>query len=105
MPNGKLLGTTTSPGTGGEKKAKKELLLYIMDMASKKIEWQEPVFPGVQEYSEMRMMPDGLVYGITDKRKFFVFNPEAMIFTKDIFSNSDPQPQNKVRGYLSWSEE
>jgi hypothetical protein len=33
------------------------------------------ISPGVQEYSEMRMMPDGLVYGITDKRKFFVFDP------------------------------
>jgi hypothetical protein len=92
LPDGKLLGgTTTSPGSGGEKKAK-EALLYIMDMASKKIEWQEVVFPGVQEYSEMRMMPDGLVYGITDKRQFFVFDPakKQVVFTKDISSEFGP---------------
>ena len=92
LKNGKLLGgTTTSPGTGGEKKAK-EAQMYIMDMGSKKIEWQEVVFPGVQEYSEMRMMPDGLVYGITDKRKFFVFDPakKQVVYTKDIFSEFGP---------------
>lgn len=92
LPNGKLLGgTTTSPGTGGEKRAK-EALLYIMDMAGKKIEWQEAIFPGVQEYSEMRMMPGDLVYGITDKRKFFVFDPavKKVVYTKDISAEFGP---------------
>lgn len=92
LPNGKLLGgTTTSPGSGGEKKAK-EALLYVMDMESKKIEWQEVIFPGVQEYSEMRMMPGGMVYGITDKRKFFVFDPASkqVVYTKDIFAEFGP---------------
>ena len=75
LPNGKLLGgSTTAPGTGGEKKAA-EALVYIMDMASKKIEWQKVLFPGAQEYSEMRMAPGGLIYGIVDKKTFFVFDP------------------------------
>ena len=92
LPNGKLLGgTTTSPGTGGEKRAK-EALLYIMDMTGKKIEWQEAIFPGVQEYSEMRMMPGSLVYGITDKRKFFVFDPavKKVVYTRDISAEFGP---------------
>jgi len=75
LPKGKLLGgTTTTPGTGGETKAA-EALLYVMDMATKQIEWQKAVFPGAQEYSEMRLMPGGLVYGIADKKIFFVFDP------------------------------
>ncbi|WP_340381456.1 hypothetical protein [Daejeonella sp.] len=75
LPAGKLLGgTTTAPGTGGEKKAT-EAALYIMDLASKKIEWQKVLFPGAQEYSEMRSAPEGLVYGIVDKKTFFVFDP------------------------------
>ena len=63
-----------------------------MDMESKKIEWQEVIFPGVQEYSEMRMMPGGMVYGITDKRKFFVFDPAGrkVVYTKDIFAEFGP---------------
>lgn len=92
LPHGKLLGgTTTSPGSGGEKKAK-EALLYIMDMESKKIEWQEVIFPGVQEYSEMIMTPEGLVYGITDKKNFFVFDPhqKKVIYTKNISEEFGP---------------
>lgn len=74
LPGGKLLGgSTTAPGTGGEKKAK-QAELYIMDMATKKLDWHEPVFPGAQGYSDMCMSPAGLVYGVADWRRFFVFD-------------------------------
>src|SRR5690606_17287470 len=44
LADGKLLGgTTTTPGTGGEKKAS-EAMLYLMDMDSKKIEWKKAIF-------------------------------------------------------------
>ena len=75
LPDGKLLaGSTTSPGTGGEQKAT-EAELYIIDMATKQLDWHEVVFPGVQEYTDLCLGPDGLVYGIADKRRFFVFDP------------------------------
>ncbi len=75
LPAGKLLGgTTTSAGTGGEKKAA-QAELYIMDMATKRVEWHEAVFPGVQEYTDMRLAPNGLVYGVADRKRFFVFDP------------------------------
>jgi len=75
LPNGKLLGgTTTSPGTGGERKAK-EAELYIMDMATKQIEWRQAVFPGAQSYTDLCTTPDGLVYGFADQQRFFVFDP------------------------------
>jgi hypothetical protein len=75
LPGGKLLGgSTTRAGTGGEKKAR-QAELYIMDMATKKIEWHEPVFRGVQGYSDMCLGRDGLVYGVADLRRFFVFDP------------------------------
>ena len=75
LPKGKLLGgTTTSPGTGGEKKAK-EAELYILDLATKKIDWHAVVIPGVQEYTDMVVGPKGLVYGFADRNLFFVFDP------------------------------
>jgi sugar lactone lactonase YvrE len=75
LPDGKLLaGTTTSPGSGGEKKAK-EAELYVMDLASKKVEWQAVAFPGVQEYTDMFQGPGGLVYGVADRKLFYVFDP------------------------------
>jgi outer membrane protein assembly factor BamB len=75
LPGGKLLGgTTTSPGTGGEKKAA-EAVLYIMDLATHKIEWREALLPGTQEYSELYAAKDGRVFGIADRKTFFAFDP------------------------------
>ena len=75
LPDRKLLGgSTTSPGTGGEKKAE-QAELYIMDMATKQIEWHAVVFPGVQSYTDMCLGPNGRVYGFADRRRFFVLDP------------------------------
>lgn len=76
LPKGLILGgTTTAPGTGGEKKAK-EAELYILDLATKKVIWRQVVFPGVQQYSDLYLGPRGLVFGIADRKKFFVFDPK-----------------------------
>lgn len=77
LPNGKLLGgTTTVPGTGGEKKAT-EAQLYILDIPARRLEWHEAVFPGMQEYANLCLRPDGLVYGIAERKHFFVFEPAS----------------------------
>ncbi len=92
LPHGKLLGgTTTAPGTGGEKKAA-EAVMYLMDMLTKKIEWQKAIFPGAQEYSEMRLMPNGMVYGISDKKTFFVFDPakKVLVHQQDLLEKFGP---------------
>ena len=74
LPNGKILGgTTIAPGTGGERKAS-VAEMYVMDIKSKKVDWHQVVFPGVHSYTDMCMSPNGLVYGITDRKKFFVFD-------------------------------
>ena len=53
LPDGKLLGgTTISPGTGGEQKAK-EAELYILDPTTCKVEWHAVVFPGVASYTDL----------------------------------------------------
>jgi hypothetical protein len=76
LPGGKLFGgTTTSAGTGGEKKAK-EAQLYLMDMATKKIQWHGAVFPDVQDYTDLCAGTNGLVCGFADRKRFFVFDPE-----------------------------
>ncbi|MBT7303496.1 MAG: hypothetical protein HN849_28460, partial [Victivallales bacterium] len=86
LPGGKILGgSTTSPGTGGQKKAK-QAELYILDLATKKIEWHAPVFPGVQNYTDLCPGPQGLVYGVADTRRFFVFDPKTrrVVYEKDM---------------------
>jgi len=75
LPDGKLLGgSTVSPGTGGERKATLAEL-YILDLASRKLEWHEPLLPGVKSYGDLAEAPNGLVYGMADSRRFFVFDP------------------------------
>jgi len=75
LPDGKLLGgSTTGAGTGGERKAD-QAELYIMDMATKRVEWHEAVFPGVEGYTDLCRAPNGLVYGVADRKRFFVFDP------------------------------
>lgn len=77
LPDGKVLGgSTIAAGTGGEVKAK-EAELYILDLATKKLEWHEVVFPGVQNYTDLCAAPDGLVYGVADGVRFFVFDPKT----------------------------
>ncbi len=75
LPGGKLLGgTTTSPGTGGQRKAD-EAELFVLDMATKRVEWHEPLLAAAAEYTDLWAAPGGLVYGFADRRRFFVFDP------------------------------
>ena len=92
LPEGRLLGgTTTAPASGGEKKAT-EAELYIMNIASKRLEWHTVLFPGVQEYTDMCPGPNGLVYGITDRKRFFVFDPakKTVIHEQDVAAGFGP---------------
>ncbi|MCX7887864.1 MAG: hypothetical protein N3B01_11510 [Verrucomicrobiae bacterium] len=74
LPGGKLLGgTTTEGGSGGERKAK-EAELYVMDIATKKVEWHAAVLPGVQSYTDLCAGPQRLVFGFADHSRFFVFD-------------------------------
>lgn len=94
LPKGKFIGgTTTQPGTGGIRKAK-EAELYIMDLASKRVEWHKVLFPGVQEYSDICLGKDGLVYGITDRKRFFVFDPvkHVLVHEQDVPANFGTTP-------------
>ncbi len=77
-------GTTTAPGTGGEKKAN-EALFYLLDERSKKIIWQEALFPGAQGYNDLIPLPDGNVAGFADRKDFFVFDPK----TKKVIRKTD----------------
>jgi hypothetical protein len=84
--DGKLFGgTTTTPGTGGEKKAK-EAELYVMDFATRKIEWRKAVLPGVQDYTQLCNAPGGLLYGVADRKTFFVFDPakKEVVHQRDV---------------------
>ncbi len=92
LPGGKLIGgTTTSPGTGGEKKAR-EAELYLLDLESKQVEWHEALFPGAQEYTDLSVLSGELVGGIVDTSRFFVFDAaqRKVIHEEDTASRFGP---------------
>ena len=71
-----LGGTTTSPGTGGEKKAA-AAELYLLDMERKEVVWHHPVFAAAQEYTDLYCASADRVYGFVDRTTFFVFDPSS----------------------------
>lgn len=85
LPRGELLcGTTIAAGTGGEVKAE-VAELFILDMETKQITWRE-VFEGATNISDMIVSPTGLVYGVVNSERFFIFAPATrrVIFERDL---------------------
>jgi len=69
-----LCGTTTSPGTGGERIAE-VAELYIIDMETRELDWHEVVHDDAEEYTDLCPGSDNLIYGIVNRCRFFVFDP------------------------------
>ncbi|MBM4000725.1 MAG: hypothetical protein FJ297_14505 [Planctomycetes bacterium] len=67
-------GSTISPGTGGQTKAA-VAELYLLDMATKTVRWHEAMIPEAREYTDLCVDPNQLVYGFTDRGRFFVLDP------------------------------
>ena len=89
LPGAKLLGgTTTAPGTGGQRKAK-QAELYLLDVATKRIQWHQAVFPGTQSYTDLLLSPEGLVYGFADQHRFFVLDPATRKVVHERFTETE----------------
>lgn len=75
LPDGNLVGgTTIGAGTGGEVLAK-VAELYLLDLATRKLTWHEPLLEGVYTYTDLCAGADGKVFGFADSKRFFVFDP------------------------------
>jgi len=70
-----LAGTTIAPGTGGEKKAGLAELIEI-DLDTKTMSWHAPILDAASEYTCLCLSPEGLLYGIVDRERFFVYDVE-----------------------------
>jgi len=95
LDNGKLLGgSTTAAGTGGERKAE-VAELYVIDMKTKEIEWHEAAVEGASEYSCLKHVPSGMVYGMVNNATFIVFDPE----TRNVVHQYDTSTEFNAASY------
>lgn len=95
LPGNKVLGGgTTDPGTGGERKAA-ESELFILDITTRRIEWHDVVLRNVQGYSDLCAGRDGLVYGMADAARFFVFDP----LRRTLLHEENLEPKFGLLGY------
>ncbi|HEX8550029.1 MAG TPA: hypothetical protein VF681_00600 [Abditibacteriaceae bacterium] len=77
-------GTSIETPGGGEVKAK-EAELYLMDAATQTVAFRVAPIPGARAIADVHVAPDGMVYGLTDQVKFFVFDPQ----TKEVVHRAD----------------
>ncbi len=98
LPDGKLLcGSTIAPGTGGQVKASLAEL-FILNLATGTVEWHEPVLEGARSYIDMIVAPNGLVFGIADRTRLFVFDPAQRALVKEINTEPDFGPSVSHQG-------
>jgi hypothetical protein len=88
LPGGKLLGgTTTQAASGGEQKAMLAEL-YILDIATKQVEWHEALLADAEAITDLCVLSNGNICGFADKKLFFVFNPQ----TREIVHRENVEP-------------
>ena len=102
LPNGDLVGgTTTAPGTGGQRIAD-EAELFTFDWESRQVTWSEVILPGVARINELILAPDGLVYGVATDATLFVFDPETrqIVHTESLSEYGGPAGSQAPRSMV-----
>lgn len=70
-----LIGGTAAAGTGGIR-AKGDAPMMIYDLARREAVWRGTPISGAQGYLALMRMPSGLILGVADREKLFVFDAE-----------------------------
>jgi hypothetical protein len=83
LPDGDvLLGTSTQAPTGGVAEEDKTAIIYRLDMKTHTIKGRWPLDPDTPAVRDM-VVADGLVYGVAEPDRFFVFDPVKGAFMSD----------------------
>lgn len=84
LPNGDVLvGTSVRAPTGGSAGTAKAALIYRLDMATRTITGRWPLEPETPAVRDLLLGENGLVYGLAEPSRFFVFDPERGEFVHD----------------------
>ena len=75
LPNGDLIGGTSVSAPGGGHATAKDGELFILDWKTKRLVFHFAPLPKDQHIISIEVMGNGLVYGLSSKSTFFVFDP------------------------------
>lgn len=76
LPNGDVVGGTSINAPGGGHVKATEGELFILDWKTRKLVWHGAPVAGDSRIISIMVGKDGLVYGLSGKSTFFVFDPE-----------------------------
>lgn len=84
-PNDIIGGTTVSAGSGGATTAS-TAEIFLFDIRKKTLRWRQSFLEGTKQYTDLHVNPDNLVYGIADRRYFFVLdaNRRELLHQRDL---------------------
>ena len=77
LPNGDLIGGTSVSAPGGGHSTATEAELFIIDWPTKKLTFHTVPAPGETNIISIEVGPNGMVYGLTSRATFFVFDPTS----------------------------
>jgi len=75
LPDGDLVGGTSVDAPGGGHATAKEAELFVLDWKTKKVVFRTVPVPDERNIISLAVSPEGLVYGVSRKAVFFVFDP------------------------------
>jgi hypothetical protein len=81
LPNGDLVGGTAIGAPGGGHQVATAGELFILDWKTKKLTFNAAPPGEATDIISIQTLPDGLVYGLSSKSIFFVFDPKTKEFT------------------------
>ncbi|MBT4141498.1 MAG: hypothetical protein HOE48_26570 [Candidatus Latescibacteria bacterium] len=70
-----LIGTSTRPPTGGGEGTAKTAMIYRLNLKTHTVTGRWPFEPATPAIRDMVVAPDGLVYGLAEPNRLFVFDP------------------------------
>ncbi|MFP3905131.1 MAG: hypothetical protein ACLFWB_12875 [Armatimonadota bacterium] len=89
LPHGTIVGgSSIQPARGGVQKAD-VAELFLMDSESRKLLWHDTLLDGAERYCDLHVGPEGVVFGIADRTRLFVFDPAQRAIVHEV--NVEPE--------------
>ncbi len=90
-----LVGTSTAAPTGAGATTAKAAMIYRLDLATRTVTGRWPLQPECPAVRDMVLAGDGLVYGLAEPDRLFVFDPARGAFVRD-------EPLAEYGGVSGW---